>query len=497
MKKRVVVVGGGTAGWMTAAGLSSLLGDDLDITVVESEAIGIVGVGEATLPHLRHFNQTIGIDEMHFMAATQATVKLGIEFVDWGRIGDRYIHPFGDYGASSDGVGFHHFWRRFADEAGDISDYSLPIVMAYGGKFTPPTDDPKSVRSTYRWAYQFDATKYAPYLRAHSEARGVERLEGKVISVARNDQGGVTSLLLENGKSIEGDLFIDCSGFRGLLIEDALQTGYETWTEWLPCDRAIAAPCVHQGELLPYTRATAKSAGWQWRIPLQHRTGNGYVYSSAHTSDDEAERVLRGSLEGDLVADPRRLYFTTGKRRKLWNHNVVAIGLSGGFLEPLESTSIYLIQQGISYLVELLTPGETPDILRAEYNRMMDLEFERIRDFLILHYHATERDDSPFWNDMRTLRVSDSLREKMDLFRRAGRVQTYDHGLFLEASWLAVFLGQRTLPRSYDARADEVDSRAVLGRLSGMREHISSTAKAMPSHQQWISSHCKADGMAL
>jgi len=488
---KVVIVGGGTAGWMTAAGLSSLLGNTgLEITLVESEAIGIVGVGEATLPHLRFFNQAIGIDEYDFMSATRATVKLGIEFVDWARKGDRYIHPFGDYGIPNDGVGFHHYWRRFADQLGTISSFSLPVVAAQLGKFEPPSEDDRSALSTFRFAYQFDATQYAPYLRRHAEGRGVTRIEGRVTDVAQNERGDICALKLEDGREVLGDFFIDCSGFIGLLIEKALATGYEEWTDWLPCDRAVAAPCEHRGPLLPYTRATAREAGWQWRIPLQHRTGNGYVYASQFLDDQDAADALVESLEGPLLADPKFLKFVTGKRRKLWNKNCVAIGLSGGFLEPLESTSIYLIQQGITYLIEMFPDGENADIARTEYNRIMDLEFERIRDFLILNYHATERTDAPLWDMMRTLDVPDSLKEKMSLFRARGQVQTYNHGLFLEPSWLAVYLGQRVTPDHYDPRVDEHPEGEMLARLRGMKAHIQKSAEQMMGHQDWISRNC-------
>lgn len=487
----VVIVGGGTAGWMAAAGLSSLLENaGLNITLVESAAIGTVGVGEATLPHLRFFNQAIGIDEYDFMAATRATVKLGIEFVDWGKIGDRYIHPFGDYGIPNDGVGFHHFWRRFSGELGSISQFSLPVVAAELGKFEPPSDDERSALSTFRFAYQFDATQYAPYLRRHAEARGVTRLEGRVVDVVVDEEGDVRTLKLEDGREIHGDLFIDCSGFIGLLIEKALGTGYEEWTHWLPCDRAVAAPCEHAGELLPYTRATAREAGWQWRIPLQHRTGNGYVYSSQFIDDQTAMDSLVNSLEGPLLADPKPLRFVSGKRRKLWNKNCVAIGLSGGFLEPLESTSIYLIQQGITYLIEMFPHGVSAEVARTEYNRIMDLEFKRIRDFLILHYHATERTDAPLWDMMREMDVPDSLKEKMALFRARGQVQTYDHGLFLEPSWLAVYLGQRVLPDHYDPRVDEYPQNEIVSRLQGMKTHIRASADQMMGHADWISLHC-------
>lgn len=494
----VVIVGGGTAGWMTAAGLASLLADTgLNITLVESEAIGTVGVGEATLPHLRFFNQTIGIDEYDFMAATRATVKLGIEFVDWARKGDRYIHPFGDYGIPNDGIGFHQFWRRFAEMLGPISNFSLPVVAAELGRFEPPSSDERSALSTFRFAYQFDATRYAPYLRRHAEARGVTRIEGRVVDVALDEQGDIDRLSLEDGREIEGDLFVDCSGFFGLLIEKALKTGYDQWTDWLPCDRAVAAPCEHAEPLLPYTRATAREAGWQWRIPLQHRTGNGYVYASQFISDQDAEDALVQSLEGPLLAEPKILRFVTGKRKKLWNRNCVAIGLSGGFLEPLESTSIYLIQQGITYLIELFPNLADVDTLRSEYNRMMDLEFERIRDFLILHYHATERSDAPLWEMMRALDVPDSLKEKMALFRARGQVQTYDHGLFLEPSWLAVYLGQRVIPEHYDPRVNEHPERELLSQLTGMKQHIRQSAEKMATHQTWIDAHCPAPMEAL
>ncbi len=476
---------------MTAAGLSSLMANaGLNITLVESAAIGTVGVGEATLPHLRFFNQAIGIDEYDFMAATRATVKLGIEFVDWGRIGDRYIHPFGDFGIPNDGVGFHHFWRRFADELGTISNFSLPVVAAELGKFEPPSEDNRSALSTFRFAYQFDATQYAPYLRRHAEARGVTRIEGRVVDVSTDDHGDLQTLKLEDGREIHGDLFVDCSGFIGLLIEKTLATGYEEWTHWLPCDRAVAAPCEHAGPLLPYTRATAREAGWQWRIPLQHRTGNGYVYSSQFLDDQAATDALVESLEGPLLADPKQLRFVTGKRRKLWNKNCVAVGLSGGFLEPLESTSIYLIQQGITYLIEMFPDGDNAEIARAEYNRMMDLEFERIRDFLILHYHATERTDAPLWDMMRALELPDSLKEKMALFRARGQVQTYDHGLFLEPSWLAVYLGQGVRPDYYDPRVDEYPEQEMKSRLQGMKAHIRTSADQMMDHGDWISRHC-------
>ncbi|MDY7098089.1 MAG: tryptophan halogenase family protein [Pseudomonadota bacterium] len=493
---RVVIVGGGTAGWMTAAGLASMLGTTgLKITLVESEAIGVVGVGEATLPHLKLFNDTIGVNEAEFMAATSATFKLGIEFVNWGRKGDSYIHPFGEFGLPNAGVAFHHYWRKFAGDpqVGPLDDYSLPVRACRMGKFQPPSDDPRSVLSTYRYAYQFDALQYAPFMRSHAEARGVTRLEGKVTDVAMDAESGrVTGLMLEDGRRVDGDLFVDCTGFFGLLIEQQMNTGYDDWSEWLPADRAVAAPCRSKGPLLPFTRATANDAGWSWRIPLQHRTGNGHVYSSHFLSDDAACDTLMGNLEGEALADPRFLRFVTGKRRKLWNRNVVAIGLSGGFLEPLESTSIYLIQEGVSKLLELFPETHDCAVETAEYNRWMDLQFERIRDFLILHYNATERDDTDFWNHMRTMRVPDSLGERLSLFRDHGHVSAYEHGLFLVPSWIAVLIGQRVMPADVDARTGGVEDAHIRKHLSGLRSHMESAAQGMEDHAAYLSRFANA-----
>jgi len=488
--RKIVIIGGGTAGWMSAAGLSSMMaGLGLEITLIESEAIGVVGVGEATLPHIKFFNETIGINEAEFMAATSATFKLGIEFVDWGRLGDSYIHPFGEFGLSNAGIAFHQYYSKMKslEGIGSLQDYSLPILACRQGKFEPPSGDPRSVKSTYRYAYQFDAIKYAPFLRRHAEARGVSRIEGKVTDVELDKESGhILSVRLESGQEVDGDLFIDCTGFYGLLIEKALNTGYDKWTKWLPVDRAVAVPCESAGSLLPYTRATADKAGWRWRIPLQHRTGNGHVYASDFISDEAAEKSLINNLEGAMLSQPRRLSFTTGKRRKLWHKNCVAIGLSGGFLEPLESTSIYLIQEGITKLIELFPRGKDVQIDRREYNRLMDLEFERVRDFLILHYHATERDDTPFWNHMRTLKVPDSLAEKMELFRIRGRVAKYDLGLFLEPSWVAVYMGQNFMPQDYDRRVDLLPQDNITAHMQGLKQLIAKTAAHMPDHAAFL-----------
>lgn len=491
--KNIVVIGGGTAGWMTAAGLVSMMeGLNLNITLIESEAIATVGVGEATLPHIKFFNEAIGIDEAEFMRATSATFKLGIEFVDWGHKGQSYIHPFGEFGLANAAIPFHHYWRKLSGDprVGSLQDYSLPIVACRHDKFDRPSNDPKSVKSTYRYAYQFDSLKYAPFLRRHGEARGVTRIEGKVVDVELQDEtGDILSVRLEDGSVVEGDLFIDCTGFYGLLIEKSLETGYDKWTEWLPVDRAVAVPCEHVGPLHPYTRATADEAGWRWRIPLQNRTGNGYVYASDFISDEAAEDRLLDCLEGAPQSAPRRLRFTTGKRRKLWHKNCVAIGLSGGFLEPLESTSIYLIQEGITKLLELFPDVNDLDVSRREYNRLMDLEFERIRDFLILHYHATKRDDTPFWDYVRSMKIPDSLSEKMELFNQSGRVVRYDFGLFLEPSWIAVYMGQDYHPMSYDPRVDLLPETDIAQHLLGLKHLMKKTVSAMQSHDTFIDHH--------
>ncbi len=503
--RKIVIVGGGTAGWMTAAGLSAVLGDGaVAIQLVESAEIGTVGVGEATVPHIRNFNAKLGLDEADFMRKTQATYKLGIEFRDWGRKGESYIHPFGAFGQPIGGVAFHQHWLRAkmlaqkeGGEADDVEAYSLPIIAARLNRFAPPSSDPRSLGSTFSYAYQFDAGLYAQYLRAYSEARGVKRIEGKIQDVAlRGEDGFVEAVTLESGQRIEGDLFIDCSGFRGLLIEQAMKTGYEDWTHWLPCDRAAAVPCDSVEPPTPYTRATSDEAGWRWRIPLQHRVGNGYVYCSSYISDDEAARVLVSKLDGKAQQDPRFLRFVTGRRKKQWNRNVVAIGLASGFLEPLESTSIHLIQVAITTLLELFPERGCAKADQDEYNRVMDLEFERIRDFLVLHYHATQRDDSAFWRDKAAAPIPDSLAYKMELFRDRGMVVKYRDGFFLEPSWLAVYLGQNILPRGYDPMADSVDPGEAARRLAALKAAVRRTAEAMPAHQAFIERFCDARGSA-
>ncbi|MDL2354347.1 MAG: tryptophan 7-halogenase [Pseudomonadota bacterium] len=494
---RVVVVGGGSAGWMAAAALATYLGKQASVRLIESEEIGIVGVGEASVPHIRRFNDMLGIDEAEFVKRTQGTIKLGIQFQDWSRIGDSYLHGFGVIGRSLGPLPFHQFWLKLflSGRAAPISNYSLQTVMAPRGKFVPgdrhaPANSPLA---DIAYAYHFDASLYARYLRELSERRGVQRIEGKIVGVnQRADDGFVASVTMENGQLVEGELFIDCSGFRGLLIEQTLKTGYEDWTHWLPCDRAMAVPSERVDPITPYTRATARAAGWQWRIPLQHRTGNGYVYSSRHIGDDEAAATLLANLDGKALAEPRPLRFTPGMRSKFWNKNVVALGLASGFLEPLESTSIYLVQSGISRLLALFPRRDFNPLLAERFNRESALEYERVRDFLILHYHATERDDTPFWDYCRTMSIPDSLRETLELFRCDGRYFRNGEDFFALPSWVQVMLGQRIMPQSYHPIVDDMPEDKLVNYVEGVRTTLATAVAAMPTHQQWIDRHWKA-----
>ncbi len=483
---RIVVVGGGTAGWMTAAGLIGLMPAACTVTLVESEEIGIVGVGEATLPHLRAFIERLGIDEAEFMAATEATYKLGIEFRDFGRIGDRYIHPFGTFGQPLGDVAFHHYWLRRAHggTVPPIGAFSAGVVAAEQRRFALPGNDPGDPTTAYGYAYQFDATRFAPFLRRWAEARGVVRVEGRVVAAERDAADGrIAAVTLADGSRIAGDLFVDCSGFRSLLLGGEAQEPWEDWSHWLPCDRAVAVPCASPaGPVEPFTRATAMPAGWCWRIPLRHRVGNGYVYAAAHCSDDAATAALLGALETPALAEPRLLRFRAGRRRRSWVGNVVGIGLASGFLEPLESTSIYLVQAAITALVEHFPGRHVVDADRDGFNATIDEEYDRIRDFLILHYHATERDDSPFWNHVRTMEVPASLADKMALWRGSGLVAKYGHGLFLEPSWVAVYLGQGIVPGGWDPRADLAKPEALDRALATLAGAIADRVAAMPTH---------------
>lgn len=485
---KIIIVGGGTAGWMTAAALARFLPAHR-IMLIESEQIGTVGVGEATIPHIRQFNAMLGIDENDFIRATNATYKLGIRFENWGKIGDSYIHPFGGFGHDISGIEFHHYWLKLREQSvvPAIDEYSMAVVAAQHNRFAYPSADEDSVLSTYTYAFHIDAGQYARYLRTYAEAKGVVRTQGKIVQINTCAQdGSIESVQLESTEIVSGDLFIDCSGFTGLLIEKTLHTGYEDWSHWLPCDRAVAIPCGKITEPTAYTRAIAHTAGWQWRIPLQHRTGNGSVYCSRYMSDDEACTALLDNLDAPPIAKPNFLKFKTGRRKKSWNKNCIAIGLSSGFLEPLESTSIYLIQVGILKLLEFFPARNIADTLRNEFNRLVDMEYVRIRDFLILHYNATSRTDSEFWNYCRTMELPGDLQRKKQLFLSAAHVERYQHGLFMTPSWIAVYIGQGIFPTHYDSRLEQFSVDKIAQYLEAMRNEVRSAAEKMPSAQAAI-----------
>ena len=494
--RTIVIVGGGTAGWMTAAGLAKVLEGKCAIRLVESEEIGIIGVGEATIPHIGEFNRALELDEDAFMRATQATFKLGIEFVNWGAIGDRYIHGFGFVGQATQALPFHHFWLRMhrAGRAGPLEAYSINTAAPQQAKFMRARKDmPGSPVADISHAFHFDAGLYARYLRAYAEKRGVQRTEGKIAQVSQREPDGyIDAVVMESGERIAGDFFIDCSGMRGLLIEQTLKAGFEDWSHWLPMDRALAIPCESAGPLLPMTRSTAHSAGWQWRIPLQHRTGNGHIYSSSFMEQDEATRILLDNLDGKPLADPRPLQFTTGRRKQFWVGNCVAVGLSSGFLEPLESTSIHLIHTAVSRIISFFPHAGFDAADVAEYNAMTQWEYERIRDFLILHYKATKRDDSEFWNYCRTMPIPETLQRKIDLFRSNGRVFRELQELFAEPSWLQVMIGQRILPQGYHPFADLRSEDDVEAYVRNVADVIAKCVNVMPTQAAYIAEHCDA-----
>jgi tryptophan halogenase len=487
---RLIIIGGGTAGWMAAACLRRFLPQGWSVTLVESEAIGTVGVGEATIPQIRLFNEALGIDEDAFLRATQGTIKQGIEFDGWTRPGHRYMHAFGAIGRGLGLLPFHQYWLRGRSLgiADSLDAYSLNARAAHAARFRRGAGV-SAHAPAMPYAFHFDAALYAAFLRRRAEGWGVARIEGKVVSVERADNGDVAAVLIEGERRVAGELFIDCSGFRGLLIEGALATGYEDWSHWLPNDRAVAVPCGHgDTPQQPYTRAIARDAGWQWRIPLQHRIGNGYVYCSRFVGDDEAEAALLASLDGPAQAAPNRLRFTSGKRRKMWNRNVVALGLAAGFMEPLESTSIHLVQSGISRLLNLLPAGVPDPVIVAEYNRQSDFEWERIRDFIVLHYKATERTDTPYWRERAAMGIPDTLAAKLDQFRAQGLIVREHEELFTEPGWLQVLVGQGVMPNAWHPLADTLSEADLKTFLDTNRLVIEREVAAMQPYDAFLKS---------
>ena len=491
----IVILGGGTAGWMAAAALVSLIPPTrCRVRLVESEEIGIVGVGEATFPEIKNFNDAIGINEAEMMRATNGAFKLGIEFVDWGFKGSRYIHPFGVHGPAHMEHIFHHVWLRGLrlGSKSDIDEYSFAAQAARNCRFEFPETRRQTINSAYTYAYHFDANLYCLYLRGLAEQRGVMRTEGKVRDVIQNPESGdIRSLVLESGETISGDLFIDCSGFRSLLLANALGVGWDDWSKWLPCDRAFAVPS-ERDELSPYTRSTAMEAGWRWRIPLQHRTGNGYVFSSSFIDENEAADSLMRNLETRALGEPRMLKFQTGRRTVGWKKNCVAVGLASGFFEPLESTSIYLIQLAIMQLVPLLPDKSIDPRLRDEFNRLINLQYERIRDFLILHYKLTSRDDAEIWRYCAAMDVPESLTRKIELFRHGAIIERYKDGLFTPTSWLSVFIGQGLIPESYSPIADAMPAEKLICHLDEFRTEIRDRVDEMRRHDRFIDPYCAA-----
>jgi tryptophan halogenase len=495
----IVIVGGGTAGWMTATALATALRGRYQIRLVESDEIGIVGVGEATIPMIQRFNKVAGIDEAEFMKATNGTFKLGVEFVNWGKQGDRYMHGFGRLGQDLWTVGFDQYWHkmRALGRARDLAEYSITRAASNANKFMHPrTDLGNSPLADITYAYHFDASLYAKHLRKLSESRGVQRIEGKITQVSqRAADGYVDAVVLESGQRVEGDLFIDCSGFRGLLIEQTLQTGFEDWTHWLPCDRAMAVPCESVPAWTPYTRATAHKSGWQWRIPLQNRIGNGHVYCSQYISDDEATAVLLANLDGKPLADPRPIRFKTGMRKKSWNKNVVAIGLSSGFLEPIESTSIHMIQAAVQQLLDFFPDQGFSEVDVDAFNALSRFHYERIRDFIILHYKLNQRDDAEFWQACANMEIPETLREKMELYRTHGRIQRFNNELFTEVAWLQVFTGQNLHPQSYHPLVDVQDEAGIHDYMESVAHVVRECVNVMPDHAEYVKRYCPSDAM--
>lgn len=489
-QRRIVIVGGGTAGWMTAAALARFCLPEFSVTVVESDEIGTVGVGEATIPHIVLFNNALGIDEREFVAATGATYKLGIAFEGWGAPDGGYVHAFGQVGRGIGLLPFHHYWlrARALGFAKPFGHYLINTIILAGDRFAHVEREPKNPLPPVPYAFHFDASMYARFLRGFAEKRGVVRQEGRILAVNRHPTNGdVSSVTFANGTAVEGDLFVDCSGFRGLLIEQELEAGFEDWSHWLPCDRATAVPCSTVSPVTPYTKATARKAGWQWRIPVQHRIGNGHVFCSRHISEDEATSILLANLDGEPMADPRTLRFKAGRRRKTWVRNVVAIGLSSGFIEPLESTSIHLIQTAVNRLLEMLPAGEISDSARENYNDRAAFEMERLRDFIILHYHANGREGEAFWDELRAMEIPDSLRQRIELFRETGGIFPSMDELFDLRGWVQVMIGQEIMPKRWNPLADQLEEEKLREFLEITEQAYVQDAARLPDHGAYVS----------
>jgi tryptophan halogenase len=487
--KKVIIVGGGTAGWMAAASISKLIGKTVSVSVVESDDIGTVGVGEATIPSMITLHQLLKIDERDFMASVQGTFKLGISFENWKNVNENYIHSFGFTGKDCWAAGFQHFWLKGKQQglSSEFGDYCNELQAAKNNKFAVLPNNGMN------YAFHMDAGLYAKYLRKIAEQHGCQRLEGKITEVKTNsDTGYIERLMLEKGHAIEGDLFIDCSGFSGLLINKTLNTEYEDWTEFLPCDSAVAVQTRSIEEPIPYTRSIAREAGWQWRIPLQHRVGNGMVFCSKYLSDDQAIQTLLDNVEGEVLTKPRIIKFTTGQRQQHWNKNCVALGLAAGFLEPLESTSIHLIQRGIIRLLQMFPTQGINQSDADEFNAQMKEEFLFVRDFIVLHYHVTERDDTPFWRQCKDMKIPETLQHRIDLFRDSGRIFQKDNDIFTENSWSQVMLGQGLMPEEFHPIVNMMSDGELEKFLNAIKTSVNNLVDQLPTHQKFIDSYCKA-----